>query len=849
MGEPAKTIETVQEKQPSYPEAQKFIDLCRGEAVSGCQWACPAHVDAKEFIRFIAQGKFKKATEVIRRAIPFPGVCGRVCTHPCELECERGTLDEPIAIRALKRFISQYEMEDGLELVSAVEITKEEKVAVIGSGPAGLACAYDLIRKGYHVTVFEALPQVGGLLRYGIPGYRLPRAILGNDVTYLKQLGIEFVTNTRVMDFEQIFRDGYKAIFLGVGAQASQKLGIPGEKSHGVLDALRFLRRLNSGKEVSLGNRVAVIGGGNAAIDSARSAWREGAKEINIIYRRSKAEMPAYAEEIKQAELEGVKFHLLAAPVKILAEDGRVVGIECVRMELGEPDDSGRRRPVPIKRSEFTMEVDNVIVAIGQRVDNKTFPENLERTQWGTLSVGQVTLKTNIEGVFAGGDAVSGPANIIEAIAAGKEAAISIDLYLSGEDLIEGRPKPLERIKGLSKEGVEKKARAVIPHIDPSKRDRNTEIELSFDRNTAIEEAKRCLVCECKQCMTECEFLRRFCDSPKGFAKSFMAGEFRQKPHGPFCCNFCDLCQKICPEDLNVARMCIEARRALKDDGVVPLGGHKVMLKDQQFVRSDAFALTLPNPEKRKVRRVFFPGCHLSAYRPSLVTATYEWLRKKDADTGIILRCCGAPTNNAGFLSDFVKMMEDLETEVKKMGAEEIIPACPNCFRTMSRFSSILNPKSLYDIIVADWDEGVINTAKGGIFSLHDPCAGRFQTGPHDSVRKIVEWTGAQIEEMEHIREDTRCCGMGGMVAFTSPELAGTVTKRRVLEASHDLLTYCATCQGALSGQKPTLHLLDLVFNPNWRKDKELPPNKPPVKRENQIFLKKDLMEKYSDEL
>jgi Fe-S oxidoreductase len=360
---------------------------------------------------------------------------------------------------------------------------------------------------------------------------------------------------------------------------------------------------------------------------------------------------------------------------------------------------------------------------------------------------------------------------------------------------------------------------------------------------------EHCLADDCKQCMTECEFLRRFCDSPKGFAKDFLAGAFNEKPQALFCCNLCDWCETVCPEDINVGRMCLEARRAVVDSGAAPLGGHKLVLKDQEFVRSDEFTLMIPNPEKRKVRRVFFPGCHLSSYSPSLVTSTYEWLLNKDPDTGIILGCCGAPTNGMGFLSDFKEMVSDLEAEVERMGAEEIITACPNCYRTLGRFSDKLNPTSLYDVMAEDWNEGVINTAEGGVFNLHDPCAGRFHTSSHDSVRTLVKYTGAKIEELAHIREDTRCCGTGGMVAYTSPELSGTLAKRRVAGASHDLLTYCASCQRSLSGQKPTLHILDLIFNPNWREDRDLPPNTPTVKRENQKTLWQTLQDTYKDDL
>ncbi len=696
-------------------EISKILDKCRGEDVSACQSACPAHINVKDYIAKITEGDFKGAIEIVRETMPFAGACGRICTHPCESECERGKVDEPVAIRALKRFIADYETNNGREKAIPVEKTKEEKVAVIGSGPAGLTCAYLLVKEGYETTVFEALPKEGGLLRYGIPAYRLPDAVLDNDINYVKELGVEIKTNSPVKNLKEIFDQGYKSVFLGIGARTSGKRGVDGEDAEGVLHALEFLKQVNLGKAVSL--------------------------------------------------------------------------------------------------------------------------------------VDPVTLKTNLDGIFAGGEMVSGPSNVIKAVAAGIEAAISIDRYLKGEDLSEGRPVAIKRLKEISTEGVEKKDRVILPKLDVAKGKGSVKVEQTLDEQSAIEEAGRCLACECKRCMTGCEFLKRFCESPKGFTKDFLAGAFKKKPQALFCCNLCELCEKVCPEEINVGRMCIEARRVAVDQGSAPLGGHRIVLKDQAFVRSDEFTLMVPKPEKRKVRRVFFPGCHLSAYNPSLVTSTYEWLRKKDPDTGILLRCCGAPTNGLGFLADFKIMIAELEAEVERMGAEEIIPACPNCFRTMSLFSDKLYPTSLYDVIAADWDEGDINTAEGGVFNLHDPCAGRFHTGPHDNVRTLIKYTGARIEELEHIREDTRCCGMGGMIAFTSPALAGTITKQRVTEATQDLLTYCATCQSSLSGQKPTLHILDLIFNPDWREDKDLPPNKPPVKKENQRMLKKMLVERYSEDL
>ncbi len=493
----------------AFPQAVPNVFIIDKRGLPPCRATCPAGVNAQGYVAMISQGKFKEALDVLRRTMPFAGVCGRVCTHPCEAECERGKVDEPISIRFLKRLMADYEMKNGRQKAQPLPITKKQKVAVVGSGPSGIACAYDLIRMGYAVTVFEAASAVGGLLRYGIPEYRLPNNIVDNEIDYVRELGVEIKLNSPVNKLEDLFTQGYEAVYLATGAGSSQKMGIPGEDSKGVMEALDFLRRANSGEKIDIGQRVAVVGGGNSAMDATRVALRLGAKEANLVYRRSRAEMPAAAEEVDEAELEGVKFAVLTNPTRVISENGKLTGIECIRMELGEPDASGRRRPVAVKGSEFNINVDTVIMAIGQTVDKTKLPDKLELSKGGTVQTDAVTMQTNIKGVFAGGDAVTGPTDVIHVVAQGKEAAISIDRYFNGADMKAGRPEPRVRVTDINKKGVVKQARAKMPAVAVKDRQGFSEVELGFDEKTAVAEAKRCLNCgvcsECLACVAVCE--------------------------------------------------------------------------------------------------------------------------------------------------------------------------------------------------------------------------------------------------------------------------------------------------------------------------------------------------------
>jgi NADPH-dependent glutamate synthase beta subunit-like oxidoreductase len=481
------------------------------QLTSPCKASCPAHMNVQGYVGLVANGKFTEALKLMKEDNPLPAICGRVCDHPCESNCNRGDIDEPVAINAIKRFVADLDLNAETRYVPSIKKKKGQKIAVVGSGPAGLSCAYFLAREGYQITIFEKAPVVGGMLATGIPSYRLPRNLIEAEIQVIRDMGVDIKTGVDVgkdVTVEQLRQEGYKAIFIGIGAQECKNLGVEGEDLEGVYPWVDFLGNVNLGKPPALGKRVAVIGGGNVALDAVRSARRLGSEEACIIYRRSLDEMPAIAEEIKECQEEGIPINTLTQPIRFIGENGRVKQIECVKMQLGEPDKSGRKVPKPIPGSEYTIEVENVITALGQETDwGCLTPEcACQLTDWGTMNVDPITFQSDDPDIFAGGDAVSGPRTVIEAIAGGKEAAISIDRFIRGEDLREGRGKEWGVAESVQKDKYHTAKRAKMPVLKPEERVNSfAEVQLGLTEEMVVEEAKRCLECGCA-CIQSCPY-------------------------------------------------------------------------------------------------------------------------------------------------------------------------------------------------------------------------------------------------------------------------------------------------------------------------------------------------------
>jgi NADPH-dependent glutamate synthase beta subunit-like oxidoreductase/Pyruvate/2-oxoacid:ferredoxin oxidoreductase delta subunit len=503
-----------------------------------CRKACPARVNVQAYVSLIQRGKFSEAVEVIRRDMPFPAICGRVCFSPCEDSCARTNIDQSVAIRVLKKVAADVEREERKAKPARILKKHKDKIAVIGSGPAGLTAAYELAKLGFPVTVYERMPEPGGMMRYCIPEFRLERFVVQNEIEYISDSGVEIKTGMefgKEVTVESLRKEGYKAIFVAIGTQKGMALNIPGEEAERVVNAVDFLKDVALDKTVKVGERVAVIGGGNSAIDAARTAKRIGAKEVTLLYRRSREEMPALPSEVEEAEKDGVKIDLLVAPKRVIIEKGKVKALECLRMQLGAPDESGRRRPVPIQDSEYLCNVDMVIPAISQIAETESLPKELwnYKLKVPLIEADPLTLETKLPGIFAGGDIVSGPASIIEAVGQGKKAAVSISLYLTGQDYSHGREESIEESTWVKNWGsIRKKPQRL--KVQSEKAKINFEEAANYlenvERNAKFE-AYRCLSCgPCSECLRDTEL----CDADKAVVDADM-------------CIGCNVCAVVCP--------------------------------------------------------------------------------------------------------------------------------------------------------------------------------------------------------------------------------------------------------------------------------------------------------------
>ncbi|NPV89951.1 MAG: FAD-dependent oxidoreductase [Firmicutes bacterium] len=512
--------------------------------IAPCQGACPAGVDVPRYIRFIKAGQYDQALAVIRERIPFPAVCGNVCIHPCEAMCARHQYDEPVAIRLLKRAAAE-KSAAWKDPIPAAPLTNKA-VAVIGAGPGGLTAAYYLAGKGHQVIVLESRPQPGGMMRYAIPEYRLPNQVVDEEIAVITSRGVKIKTNYRVKSAQALLDTGFDAVITATGAWAGSKTGAPTDSSARMIDGVSFLEQINTGQPVTTGNKVVVVGGGNTAVDVARAARRLGAQEVIIIYRRTRAEMPADPNEIRDALEEGVRFEFLAAPIKINKDQ-----VVCTRMDLGDRDSSGRPRPVPIAGSEFTVAFDLLVEAVGQSAEAAAV--GLPGNKYGAVDTGFVR-----SGIFAAGDVVTGPASIIEAIAQGRQAAAAVDLYLGGDgrideklaadtEAVSGEPAPLDTCRTAAE---------TIPLV--KRLEGFTQVEQGFDEQAAAREAGRCLGCDIREynvdvnssLCKECNYCKEVC-TVKVFETSEAFNESGYKPmtalHGENCVG-CLRCRNVCPD-------------------------------------------------------------------------------------------------------------------------------------------------------------------------------------------------------------------------------------------------------------------------------------------------------------
>ena len=838
-------------KQSVIDNMKEIAEHCMGEETAACVATCPMHTNVKEYVRLIREGKGEEAIKVIRDQLFLPGTLGRICAHPCEGKCKWNEGKSPMAIASLKRYAADhFDREEDWNLSCKDENGK--KVAVIGAGPSGLQAALELRKEGCQVTVFEKMPVRGGMLRIGIPAYRLPRTILEREISYLDRLGVKFELNCEIgknKPFSEIL-ENFDSVIVAVGKQQGRvDRSLDHWDAKGIFSAAGFLKEAAMTQDVKeSGKVVLVVGGGDVAMDCARTARRLNAAEkvYSVCLEDSYDTMASSNHEIKGALAEGVKFNHAQAIQRIHTdENGRVSGVTLKKC-LSMFDENGRFAPTYDEEDTRELKVDTIVFAIGQGVEAEFAGEVLEQRPNSTFACDKDTLQsTKNEKIFVAGDASGESVIAIQALATGRRAAQSVIRFLRGEDLRSGRelkdtwtyetklqmPVDWDAITGQREDMQELNPKKRICSFD--------EVALGYTKEEAEREAARCRQCECKLCMKECIMLNDYTECPKSLFKKYLEEGYENLDHMiAYSCNECSQCTLKCPKEFNLKGIftALKEDYAEKNNGLVPLEILKESDRTQEKECGDEYCTRVDGslqkkevPEKQKTKYVFVPGCTVSAYSPKGVENIVKHLKEclGHENVGALLQCCGKVTRFIGETEKFEERNKKAIDILDDMGAEVIITVCPSCYKVFKETAK--NQK-----VIAYWDLmknliGIPETARGigtgsdVVFNIHDSCVTRDETSHHESVRWVLDELGYNWTEIERNGKNTRCCGVGGMVCSSNPELYERVYTRRANDFDqHNIVTYCGSCRGTMQAAgKDAVHILDLLFGPKYTKDQE----------------------------
>lgn len=838
-------------KQSVIDNMKEIAEHCMGEETAACVATCPMHTNVKEYVRLIREGKGEEAIKVIRDQLFLPGTLGRICAHPCEGKCKWNEGKSPMAIASLKRYAADhFDREEDWNLSCKDENGK--KVAVIGAGPSGLQAALELRKEGCQVTVFEKMPVRGGMLRIGIPAYRLPRTILEREISYLDHLGVKFELNCEIgknKPFSEIL-ENFDSVIVAVGKQQGRvDRSLDHWDAKGIFSAAGFLKEAAMTQDVKeSGKVVLVVGGGDVAVDCARTARRLNAAEkvYSVCLEDSYDTMASSNHEIKGALAEGVKFNHAQAIQRIHTdENGRVSGVTLKKC-LSMFDENGRFAPTYDEEDTRELKVDTIVFAIGQGVEAEFAGEILEQRPNSTFACDKDTLQsTKNEKIFVAGDASGESVIAIQALETGRRAAQSVIRFLRGEDLRSGRelkdtwtyetklqmPVDWDAITGQRED---------MQELDPKKRIHSfDEVALGYTKEEAEREAARCRQCECKLCMKECIMLNDYTECPKSLFKKYLEEGYENLDHMiAYSCNECSQCTLKCPKEFNMKGIftALKEDYAEKNNGLVPLEILKESDRTQEKECGDEYCTRVDGSlqkkevhKKQKTKYVFVPGCTVSAYSPKGVENIVKHLKEclGHENVGALLQCCGKVTRFIGETEKFEERNKKAIDILDDMGAEVIITVCPSCYKVFKETAK--NQK-----VIAYWDLmknliGIPETARGigkgsdVVFNIHDSCVTRDETSHHESVRWVLDELGYNWTEIERNGKNTRCCGVGGMVCSSNPELYERVYTRRANDFDqHNIVTYCGSCRGTMQAAgKDAVHILDLLFGQKYTKDQE----------------------------